>query len=89
MEMAMSHRSFAVISPASNAFWCPRLRERSAPQNRGHPPCSRVMSSHVRSLEPSLTNSTRLRSEILPAAISPSSLARSRREVSGSTSSSL
>ena len=85
MEMAMSHRSFAVISPASRAFWCPRLRERSAPQNRGHPPCSRV----TRSLEPSLTNSTRLRSEILPAAISPSSLARSRREVSGSTSSSL
>ena len=89
MEMAMSHRSLAVIRPASRAFWWPRLRERSTPLNSGHSPCSFSMIAQVPSLEPSLTKSTRLSFAIFPAAMRASSLARSRRAVSGSTASSL
>lgn len=47
------------------------------------------MMRQVLSLEPSLTKSTRLFSEILSAAINASSLSLSRLAVSGSTASSL
>ena len=89
MEMTASARSLASIRPASSAFWWPRFRVRSTPENRGHSRCSAPMISQVRSREPSLTNITRLSSPTFPAAMSPSSLARRQRAVSGSTSSSL
>ena len=89
MEMAMSHRSLAVIRPASRAFWWPRLRLRFTPLNRGHSPWSFSMMLQVLSLEPSLTKSTRLFFEIFSDAVRDSSLARRRLAVSGSTASSL
>lgn len=89
MEMTASALSLAVIRPANRAFWWPRLRVRSTPQNRGDCWWRAEMISQVRSLEPSLTKSTRLFSLIFPAVISCSSLAFKRLEVSGRTSCSL
>ena len=60
MEMTMSARSLAVISPASRAFWWPRLRLRSAPENSGHCRCRSEITAQVWSREPSLTKRTRL-----------------------------
>ena len=89
MEMDMSQRPRAVISPASRAFWCPRLRLSLTPSNIGSSLCRALMSSQVRSRLPSSTSSTRLSSEISPFSFSAAIFSRSLREVSGSTSSSL
>ena len=89
MEMAMSQRSFAVIRPASRAFWWPRLRDRFTPENTGSALWRSEIISQVRSLEPSLTKRMRLSGPIFPAPFRASTLALSRLEVSGSTSSSL
>ena len=89
MEIAMPQRSLAVMSPASRAFWWPRLRDRSTPENTGSERWRAEIISHVLSLDPSLTKRMRLSGPIFPAPFSSSTLALSRLAVSGSTSSSL
>ena len=68
--MVMSQRSFASISPAQTALWCPRLRLCAMPWKHGSFADSAVIISHVLSLLPSLTNRMRLLSLIFPASAS-------------------
>ena len=89
MEMQMSQRFRAVISPASSAFWWPRFRLSFTPSKSGFSLCRSEISSHVRSLLPSFTSSTLLSAEMSPFSIRLPILITSRRDVSGSTSSSL
>ena len=89
IEMDMSQRPRAVISPASNAFWWPRLRLSLTPSNSGFSLCRALISSQVRSRLPSSTRRTRLSGEIRPFRVSSAIFSTSLREVSGSTSSSL
>ena len=90
IETIMSASFTAVSRPASSAFWWPRLRERFTPENiSGSFSCSSLMIAHVLSLEPSLTNITRLRRLILPSSINCRIFSRRRLLVSGSTSCSL
>ena len=61
----------------------------ATPEKIGFSACRPAMISQVRSLEPSFTNSTRLRVEIFPCAVRSCSFSLRRFEVSGSTASSL
>ena len=89
MEIVMSQRSMASISPARTAFWCPRFRLWAIPWKCSSCRESSVMISQVRSFDPSLTKSTRLSSAIFPLSVSCRSFSRNIPLVTGSTASSL